>query len=126
MGKTRLRSPKRLRNTPGRPGGGSMRILGMTLVLALGVTASHAGDYPLACRAFTSFPRGDLAQPARPPCLDYLVDRASIEMCQPLMNLYQMEARSYVDCLKGENSSIIDTFNAAAKQFNCAQNRIAC
>jgi hypothetical protein len=103
-----------------------MRIPGMALGLALSVTASHAGDYPLACRAFTSIPRGDLAQPARPPCLDYLIDRASIEMCQPLMDLYQMEVRSYVECLKSENSAIIDTFNAAARQFNCAQNRIAC
>jgi hypothetical protein len=74
-------------------------------------------SYPPACRDFTSFPRGDLAQPARPPCLDYLVDRISIEVCQPLMDLYQIEVRSYIECLKSENCAIIDRFNAAARQF---------
>jgi hypothetical protein len=96
------------------------------LIVAALVIASPcaAGDYPAACRDFTSFPRGDLSQPERPPCLNYLFDRASIEMCQPLMDLYQLQVRTYVECLKSENGAIIDKFNAAAKQFNCAQNRI--
>lgn len=105
-----------------------MRQLGIIVALCatFAFRPSHAGDYPSACRDFTSFPRGDLAQPARPPCLDYLVDRASIEMCQPLMDHYQFEVLAYIECLKSENSAIIDKFNAAAKQFNCAQTRAAC
>ena len=104
-----------------------MRTLGIVaLGAALAATPSYAGDYPFACRDFTSFPRGDLAQPTRPPCLDYLFDRETIETCQPLMDLYQVQVRAYLECLKSENNAIIDTFNAAAKQFNCAQNRMAC
>ena len=100
-----------------------MRLAAIALLIAAIMTPCVAGDYPLACRDFTSFPRGDLAQPVRPPCLDYLVDRATIEMCQPLMDLYQIEVSSYIECLKSENSAIIDRFNAAARQFNCAQNQ---
>ena len=59
-----------------------MRIPAIAALLALVSAASQAGDYPPACRDFTSFPRGDFAQPVRPPCLDYLVDRVSIETCQ--------------------------------------------
>ena len=103
-----------------------MRIPAIAALLALVSAASQAGEYPSACRGFTSFPRGDLVQPARPPCLDYLVDRVSIEICQPLMDLYQIEVRAYVDCLKSENSAIIDRFNDAAKKFNCAQNGRLC
>jgi hypothetical protein len=104
-----------------------MRNLGIVaLGAALAAGPGHAGDYPPACRSFTSFSRGDLGQPARPPCLDYLVDRATIEMCQPFMELYQLEVPSYIECLKSENNSIVETFNAAAKQFNCAQNKTAC
>jgi len=28
-----------------------------------------------------------------------------------MMDLYQAQVRSYIECLKGENSSIIETFN---------------
>jgi hypothetical protein len=109
--------------------GGEMKIVTLLLIAAVFASAavpSHAGDYPFACRDFAGFARGDLQQPARPPCLDNLFDRGAIEMCQPLMDIYQLQVRSYVECLKSENSAIIDTFNAAAKQFNCAQNRMAC
>jgi len=67
----------------------------------------------VSSRAF--LPRGDLARPERPPCLNYLVDRVSIEMCKPMMDLYQLQVRSYLEYLKSENSAVIDTFNAAAK-----------
>jgi hypothetical protein len=43
-----------------------------------------------------------------------------------LNDLAQLQVRTYVECLKSENGAIIDKFNAAAKQFNCAQNRMAC
>src|SRR6185437_2803067 len=96
-----------------------MRFMGIVaLCAALAAAPSLAGDYPQACRDFTSFPRGDLAQPERPPCLDYLFNRVAIETCQPMMDIYQAQVRSYIECLKSENDSIIQTFNAAAKQFN--------
>jgi hypothetical protein len=113
-GKDRLRA-RRLRNS-----------LDAALLIIAITTPCAAGDYPAACRDFTSFPRGDLAQPERPPCLNYLFNRVAIETCRPMMDLYQAQVRSYIECLKGENSSIIETFNAAAQQFNCAQNRNAC
>jgi hypothetical protein len=40
-----------------------------------------------------------------------LFNRVAIETCQPMMDLYQAQVRSYIECLKGENSSIIETFN---------------
>jgi hypothetical protein len=104
-----------------------MRNLGIVaLGAALFSAPSYAGDYPAACRDFTSFPRGDLARPERPPCLNYLFGRVAIETCQPMMDLYQAQVRSYIECLKSENDSIIETFNSPAKQFNCAQNKNAC
>ncbi len=103
-----------------------MKLAGIALLIVAITSPCAAGDYPAACRDFTSSPRGALAQPERPPCLDYLFDRVAIETCQPLMDLYQVEVRAYLECLKSENNAIVETFNAAARRFNCAQNRAVC
>ena len=94
-----------------------MKLATLALLILAITPPCAAGDYPAACRDFTSFSRGDLAQPERPPCLNYLFNRVAIETCQPMMDLYQAQVRSYIECLKGENSAIIETFNAAAKQL---------
>jgi len=113
-----------------------MRILG---IVALGAAAiwlptlcfvangtANAAEYPSACRGFADFLHGSLEQPPRPACVDSLIDRASVEMCRPLMDLYQTQIRQYEECLKAENDSIIDTYNTAVRRFNCAVQGIAC
>jgi hypothetical protein len=102
-----------------------MKLIAPALLILAITTPCAAGDYPAVCRDFTGFSRGDLTQP-EPPCLNYLFNRVAIETCQPMMDLYLVQVRSYIECLKGEHDSIIETLNAAAKQFNCAQNRMAC
>lgn len=110
-----------------RSGANFMRLLEVVAVIAaLGITPGYAGDYPPACRDFTSFPKGDLAQPAKPPCLAYLSNQETLDMCQPMMDLYQQQVRSYLECLKAENDSMIAEFNAAAARFNCAQRGHVC
>jgi hypothetical protein len=66
-----------------------MKLITPVLLIIAIATPCAAGDYPAACHDFTSFPRGDLAQPERPPCLNYLFNRVAIETCQPMMDLYQ-------------------------------------
>jgi hypothetical protein len=56
-----------------------MKLITPVLLIIAIATPCAAGDYPAACHDFTSFPRGDLAQPERPPCLNYLFNRVAID-----------------------------------------------
>lgn len=103
-----------------------MRFIIVYFIVFLTFGTCTAAEYPPACRGFADFLHGSLEQPVRPACIDALVDRASVEMCRPLMDLYQHQVRQYVDCLKAENDLIVSTYNTDVGRFNCSVQGIAC